>query len=322
MLIIRENYGENHYEGKKIYSPYELFEDNDIYFIITTNNIATARLQLMAYDISVYGIFLNSTFHDFCDENKELQTVIMESINTICFEDEKYDSALPYLPSITNQQKNLGRLNFCLYSITWTHWVYLWEIELINAKKCNEVLEIGPGYGTMSLVLLKMFPQVHIDWMLMGENGKALEGSDFEFEAGLAKIKNIFKGRVNSFYGKIECDEIKGKKYDLIILTEVFEHFALNPVNTMKKIRNGLDTKGIIILTTPNWGYMPIYKTWEEMPNCEDISAERYYELIKCGHVYQYTKEELFSIFEQAGLRVNKYDLSDGNSHNFVLSKA
>ncbi len=60
------------------------------------------------------------------------------------------------------------------------------------------------------------------------------------------------------------------------------------------------------------------------MPNSEDVSKQEYQELlesVRYGHTYQYTKEELITIFERAGLKIERYDLSDSNGHNIVLVK-
>lgn len=316
----KELWGKTLGEGR-IYSPYELFDNDEYYFIISVNyNIATVRLQFMVYNIHNYSIFLNHEFHDFIEEDKEIHKNLIEAMNTICFEGEDIRTALPYIPESGDGERNrLGRINFLMYSTLWAHPAYLWEKELITCNQYKSILEIGPGFGLMSLVLLKIFSDVQIDWLLLGKKGTILEESDSRFDLGLIKTK--FKDRVQEYYCILERDELPNKKYSLIILTEVFEHFVLNPVHTMKKIAEHLEDYGRVILTTPNWGHISIYQTWEEMPDCEDISEERYFELLKCGHVYQYNKDELITIFYRAGLAVEKYSLSDSNNHNFILKK-
>ncbi len=310
--------------GKKIYSLYELLNSSEYYFIITVNyDIATIRLQFMVYNIQSYSIFLRHMFHDFTDEDNDLQTILMESINMICFKNETMESAMPYIPSTAEGKDQLGKINFLMYSTGWAHWAYLWEKEIINSYGYQSVMEVGPGHGLMSLVLLKQFENIRLDWLLLGiaQEGKKLEDSDNWFDLGLKKVKTEFKDRIQEFYCILERDELPDKKYELIILTEVFEHFVVNPVNTMRKLADKLALNGRIILTTPNWGHLPIFQTWEEMPDSKDISEERYNQLLKCGHVYQYSKEELITIFNRAGLEVERYNLSDSNNHNFMLAK-
>lgn len=84
--------------GKKVYSPFELFNNNDYYFIITVhnNNINRIRLQLRTHKIMNYSIFINTGFHDFVDEDDQLQETMLDAINIICFKEEGIESALPY----------------------------------------------------------------------------------------------------------------------------------------------------------------------------------------------------------------------------------
>lgn len=277
----------------------------------------------MVHNIQNYSIFLRHVFHDFVDEDNELQNVLLESINMICFKNETMDSAIPFIPSTSEEKDKLGKINFMMYSTEWAHWAYIWEKETIKMYGYQSILEIGPGHGLMSLVLLNQFEKIHLDWLLLGsaQEGKRLEDSETWYDQSLKKVKAEFVDRVQEYYYILERDELPDKKYELIILTEVFEHFVVNPVNTMKKLVEKLELNGRIILTTPNWGHLPIYRTWEDMPDSRNISEERYHQLLKCGHVYQYSKEELIVIFSRVGLEIERYELSDSNNHNFVLVK-
>ena len=133
--------------------------------------------------------------------------------------------------------------------------------------------------------------------------------------------KKKYGNRVNKKYGYLEREDFPiDAKYSFIIMTEVFEHFALNPVNTMRKLKNMLKTGGKMILTTPNWGHVHIYETWKEMPDAKDVDDERYIKLCAIGHSYQYSKEELLEIFDIVGLHVDQYAVTASNHHSFVLS--
>ncbi len=306
--------------GKSIYSPYELFKSDEYYYIITVcqSSINQVRLQLLAHGIQSYGIFIDEFFHDFSEQDERLQEILLEAINIICFENEESVVTIPYSHGGDWQP---ARLNFLLWSTLWAHWAYLWEKEEIERNKYKEILEIGPGYGLMSLVLLTQFQDIHIDWMLMeGESGEIAENSR-NFESGLRKVREKYSNRINEIFCSVERDYMSSKKYDLIILTEVFEHFAINPVEVMGKLVCKLEKGGKIILTTPNWGHLYIYQSWEEIPYNEGVSDARYKELLRCGHTYQYNKQELITIFNRVGLDIEKYNLSDNNNHNFVLVK-
>lgn len=272
----------------------------------------------MVYGVQNYSIFVNHPFHDFCDEDQVAHNILMESINTLCFEGEELEHAIKYIDNTSIMKDELGKLNFCMYSTLWSHWAYIWAKNYIEEKGYKEIFEVGPGYGLMSLFILKIYSDIHIDWLILDKQGEELPS---RFDEGLKKIKELYQDRVCDIYGMVERDTLSNKKYDLIIITEVLEHFALNPVKTVKKLVDKLYDNGKIVLTTPNWGHLPIYRNWRELPDAEDVSEKRYFELLECGHVYQYDKEELITIFSESGLRVERYELSDYNNHNFLLEK-
>lgn len=155
-----------------------------------------------------------------------------------------------------------------------------------------------------------------------GGGDAVVANNNREFERGLQKVKNAFSSRTREIYCSLERDNLPDRKYDLIILTAVFEHFALNPVDTMKKLANSLADNGRIILATPDWGHTNIYQSWEEMPHSKGMSDAEYNTLLKCGHAYQYDKEELNEVFMRAGLDIEKYGMSDANNHNVILVKS
>lgn len=306
--------------GKKILCPYACYQWEDAYFVITTQpqRISDVRLQLMAHNVCNYGIFLNCHFHDFIDEDRKLHMQLMEAVNEICFKESITESVLPY------GEWGGGKLGDCywlLKSTRWSHWAYIWEREIL-AKRGEKVLEIGPGFGLMSLVLLKEFPDIEMDWVIL-ENKSALAEVNNEFIYGLRKVKKWYCKQINEIWGAIERTDfqLQENKYDLVFMTEVFEHFVLKPLDVMKKIRKSLSDNGVLILTTPNWGHVSIYERWEDMPEDSEVDNDRYEQLLKCGHNYQYNKEELDDIFIRCGLEVVRYEISDVNNHNYMLKK-
>lgn len=218
----------------------------------------------------------------------------------------------------------LGYLNWLLRSTMWSHWCYLWERDILS--NCNEqkVLEIDPGYGLISAVLLKEFPNARIDWILFGkQNSSLLEQKNEGYVRGLNKIKEKYSGQIKEIWGQIEREQfcIEEGDYDLIIMTEVFEHFVLNPIVTLIKLREALAEDGSIVFTTPNWGHVHIYEQWQDLPSEENVDDERYQLLTKCGHTYQYNKGELDEIFMRSGLKIMEYKISDSNNHNYILKR-
>lgn len=313
--------------GKKIFSPYKLFSQ-DVYFIIAVPKgaINCARQQLVMHGVETYSIFMIAPFYDFVDTDLGLQNKLMDSINDIAFAEDTLGNSAP-LGSITDMgvDSQFGCLNFLLHSTEWSHWAYQWEQQVIKEQNMERILEVGPGYGLMSLVLLREFGNIYIDWLIFGNRNNSLtENVTDPSEKGLWKVKQKYNDRVNAIYGFIEKDDnLIEEKYNLIIMTEVFEHFVLNPVNTMKRLKNMLKQGGKLILTTPNWGHLHIYESWKELPNTEDVNDIDYAQLCqlcKVEHTYQYTKNELYDIFGEAGFEVVNYCLSSSNNHNFMLS--
>lgn len=311
---------------KTIYSPYQIFSE-DYYYIIAVNlkNINYVRLQFMVHGIRDYSVFLTNNFHDFTEEDRELQTNILDQINYICFEGEREEEALPMVGLfLGGDGSQLGILNWLLKSTEWSHFAYLWGKDFISGNEVDYALEIGPGYGLMSSVLIKYSEHMRIDWLLYGERENQLAELKREgYAKGLLKVKNKYKDRISENWDYIEKDDCQlgNEKYDLIIITEVFEHFVCNPVKTIEKCQKALKKNGRMILTTPNWGHLHLYKNWSDMPDICAVSDERYKELSKCGHAYQYSKGELDNIFEQANLKIFDYQLSDSNNHNYLLGK-
>ncbi len=310
--------------GKKICSPYELFGE-DVYFIaaVPRNGIASVRLQFMVHNIEDYSIYLMKNFHDLMDEDPILQESIIDAINVICFKGESVEDALPYMGICMggHDPGRLGSLDYLISSEEKIYYEFIWAKDFLNHNRRASILEIGPGLGFMSLVFLQLFSDINIDWINFGSPDSNVRNGYAVWDKGLAKVVEQYPNRVDGVNGYIETNDfIIKKKYDMIILTEVFEHFALNPVNTMKKIKNALNPGGRVVFSTPDWGHVHIWKDWEEMPSSDEVSLEEYLRLTKCCHSYQYTKEELLDIFARVGLDVEKYGRTEPGIHNFMLS--
>ncbi|SCZ76081.1 class I SAM-dependent methyltransferase [Pseudobutyrivibrio xylanivorans] len=309
-------------EKKIYYAPDYIKSEQDIYIIICVDekNIGGARLQLLVGGIDNYSIFFRHNCHSFYFENKNLFNAIMNGINYICFYDEKQKDALPFCGySLGKDQSILGNVNWLLNSTEWSHPSYIYIYDYLSKNQDARILEIGPGLGLMSYVFANLFPKTNIDWILLRDEESKKTS---RYEKGAAKVCTKYASRITAKYGMIEIDEsiIDTDKYDLIIMTEVFEHFALYPVVTMRNLRKGLKENGKMVLSTPNWGHLTTYSSWRQLPKNSEVSKERYLELLQCGHVYQYSKEEMVDIFRESGWNIEKYDVSESNNHNFLLN--
>lgn len=311
--------------NKAVLSTYALFkESSGYYFVIvgSMHRVNDVRLQLRHYHVTDYGIYFETDYHDFRQEDEALAAQIMESINELCFGEEVVERALPYFPnggSDSVYDQIMEPQSGLLASTTWSHHAYLWEREYIRCSGGQQhVLEIGPGVGLNSSTLLSEFPDLKIDWMLFGESPSE-EGPEVK---RLRMVEKRFPNRVSENWGYIELPQYRlpSMKYDMVIMTEVFEHFGFNPAATLKKIGESLRDGGYMILTTPNWGHVHIYEDWRELPDAEAVNSADYFQYL-FGHTYQYFQSELDEIFEQSGFSVVKYALSESNNHNYLLQK-
>jgi len=99
-------------------------------------------------------------------------------------------------------------------------------------KPICTVLDVGCGPGEVISNIQRLLPNAAC-------YGCTLEATDKPF---------IYRS-------DIENDALPNRKFDLIILSHVMEHF-LNPIKTMSKIRHSLSKDGIIYIETPSfyWG--------------------------------------------------------------------
>ena len=312
------------FRGRKIYAFEELVNEKDVYFIVTArqSKMNNRRWQLFVHNIKNCGIFANINSHLFSEEDVDLHQAIMKGINFISFENETLGSALPLMSNVSGAQDDrLGIVNALIYSTTWSHYAYLWLKQELDNKCRSRILEIGPGYGLLAFTFLELFPDIEFDLLQWGRSDDSLSFQSEEDHA-LEKVQKLFYERASISRGIIELDDcVDSKKYDYIIMTEVFEHFALNPLPTIRRIKSLLNESGKIFLTTPNWGALNIYSSLHDMPAFQDVSFDQYRSLAH-GHVYQYSRSELDEIFDIAELKVEKYATSDSDNHNYMLSIA
>jgi 2-polyprenyl-3-methyl-5-hydroxy-6-metoxy-1,4-benzoquinol methylase len=307
--------------NKNIVSAYDVFRNSGEYHVIVAVNnryINEVRLELLAYDITEYGVFFINNYYDFHDEGLDgLSDAVMAGINRIAFHPHE-DGVLPVSSNVMGGggSNNLGNANYLLNSTEWSHPAYAWIHQfLMEAKRSVDVLEIGSGFGLLSMVMKQINPDFNLDWISFGEKKEG----NWYFE----KIAEMFPDHeYNEYFGYIENPGYSiGKKYDAIIMTEVLEHFVVCPVDTLERIGEALKRDGVLFLTTPNWGHLYIYETWKDMKHFHEYGSETEYLKQYKGHSYQYRKEELLEIFDSSGLQVIAYEESVSSNHNFSLRK-
>jgi 2-polyprenyl-3-methyl-5-hydroxy-6-metoxy-1,4-benzoquinol methylase len=97
------------------------------------------------------------------------------------------------------------------------------------------------------------------------------------------------------------------KKFNMVVLTEVFEHLRIDPIQLILEIRSILKTNGYLYLTTPNARRMPNLKSffYDKENNC-DLHLNYSHLRIKkfCGHYREFLPNELVIFFSKMGFKV------------------
>jgi SAM-dependent methyltransferase len=173
--------------------------------------------------------------------------------------------------------------------------------------KTANVLDIGCGYGTLL----------------------ALAADVYHAQAHCMDVVHYMPGfgQARGFHftpGNIQIDPVPPPgTFDVILMTEVLEHFNFDPVPTLKKILSALAPGGVFFLSTPDaaeWGRQTkYYSRLEDLP-----SASSSIPFID-DHVWIYSREELLDVVQQAGFVVSRFAYSPGVGHrhfNLELRRA
>lgn len=110
-----------------------------------------------------------------------------------------------------------------------------------------------------------------------------------------------------------ELDPLPWKKpFDIVVLSEVIEHFNFHPLPTLQKIRSLLANNGRLYLSTPDaaqLGRTNYYKTFAEMPQPSSDGHQ-----FVDAHIYQFNKRELLAVVKDAGFTVERCAYAPGVS--------
>lgn len=298
-----------------VYSYDVLKKMKDYYIVIAVNypGINPIRLQLKEYGVKEYGIFFTSNFSDY---EPQLRSIIIEAMNEVSFLGSREEN----LPYVIGNNLSLGIVDKVIGTTYFSTPIINWLYDMLpTVSDGYSVLDLGPGWGLISYIMKKINPDFDLSWLVFSE--EYLE-SRKEINKYYENIKNKFNnhGKYAIYSGIIEDTSFKLEhKYDLIIMTEVMEHFVASPVQTLIKIARSLKENGLIYLSTPDWERLYYHESWKEMKEFGDFdNLDDYMEHHK-DHNYIYNKQELFEIFELCGLEVVKYKLSDFNNHNVIL---
>lgn len=159
-------------------------------------------------------------------------------------------------------------------------------------------LDIGCAYGTLSLLSQSLFTcQVYCT----------------DFVATYLSPSLVAKHGWHFAVNNIELDAFPwDTTFEVIILTEVLEHFNFHPVPTLTKIRSLLSERGHLYLSTPDaheWGHLS-----QPYASLAAIPLPQQGMPVADTHVYQYTKEEFVEVVTAAGLRIERFGYAPGTT--------
>lgn len=287
-----------------VLSPKSLLETPDkYYFIVTLTKAAYSnqvRIQLLLNGVKNFAILTQNLTFDFdrC-ALPELKQAFFESINEIYkdvdftenhFEDAKY----VYINPIKWWYDTLE---------------YVINQPFKNRNDRISLLDVGPGAGLESLLYQKLLG-CKLNWINLERQKQVY---DVSYNSDLIQQHGI-----QVQIGYIEADDFSGE-HDIIIFTDIIEHLAYSPVDTLKKLRNMLKDGGYLVLSTPNRKTTNYYTDWRLFPSAKDNAVD-VLRITNCGHVYEYSPSELEEIFAESGYDVVFKKITEKSQ--YVLKKS
>jgi SAM-dependent methyltransferase len=228
----------------------------------------------------------------------------------------KLNGIMPYDIVMTEVQRNMLELHpnhihynegYCNSELHyWTPIMRLLR-KRIEEGKVERCLDIGCMVGTLLAYAKTLNPKIDVYSynLIKFISDECMKKYDIKFHQG-----NI---ETQPFYYE--------GKFDVIIMTEIVEHFKWNIVPTIIKVVEHLSDDGVLYISTPNaanpeWGRLGKYNSWKDIPQ-PIINDVFVYDL---GHEYQYLLDEMLEVFDQCGLEVSSLDYVWYN-FNFELKK-
>ena len=181
-----------------------------------------------------------------------------------------------------------------------SYWQHLptWIEADAKTHTSARVLDIGCGYGTLLAFAAKQYIA----------SGYCMDVSEYLWPK-FREHRKLKWAKSN-----VELDPLPFPgTFDVIIMTEVLEHFNFQPGPTLSKIRKALAPGGVLYLSTPDasqWGRETKY--YQQLA---DLPRPRPGAKVIDGHIWVYSKEELLLLLKSTGFRVLKLEYAPGIGH-------
>lgn len=163
-------------------------------------------------------------------------------------------------------------------------------------SKKSDILDIGCGVGTVDLYLAAK-----------GKNVTGIEISKNALQVARKNAKLLGLDKKTKFLLGDFTTTFLGKKFDLIICSEVLEHLREDK-GVVEKIYKLLKKHGLGIISTPSKN-APLYK----LGLLSGFDRE-------VGHLRRYTQEELTLLFENIGFKIVHSAKTEGILRNFLFT--
>ena len=266
------------------------------------------RVRLIQYKgVEEFGIVANVRTGDLW-EKPLFQAAVFDSINEI-FKDASFYDWGAYWHCWNQAGIDIHNWDYQLHKI----------YEMYKDKPKQAYLEIGPGVGVFSLALKKLL-DIDITWLNIPYEEK--QWAEWRKKTS-RELYGKYDIKIKEAY--VELEDFDGE-YDIILLSQVMEHFVFNPIGTIKKLVKHLKLDGTMFVSLPDIIYTvpPNVESYKEIPYPEELTKREIKRRILINdfaHFHEYSFNEAMSVFEECGLKCIAHKTNTPVYH-FVLKKA
>lgn len=157
-----------------------------------------------------------------------------------------------------------------------------------DGERSKKILDAGCAQGTLALLLAER-----------GHDVVALDLRPGFLEYAQSRYTH---GRIRFVAGNaLECE--LDERFDLVFANQIVEHI-IYPEQLIRRLKGLLNSKGKLVVTTPNWHYLR-----NSLPSFEELGDASQFEHLQFtadgdGHFFAYKVAELGHIFANAGFEI------------------
>lgn len=283
--LILKDYRELLNEAKKYF--FLFFSEDDRKDIWLSDLVKRVRL-LQYQGVSEFGIISDTETRDIFGQH-DLVDCVYDTINEIFAGAGLLD---------------WGTYWFCLTQagLDFQNWDYPfdWLVRHFKNQPAKKLLEVGPGIGVCSISLKKML-DFDITWLTIPEEEPVWNAWRNDSSLNIFKKYNI---HIKETF--VEEKDFEGT-YDVILMSQVLEHFIFNPVPTIKRLVNHLSDDGILCISVPDTIYNDPknVESYKDIPLYESLTVRERVVRTKVNnftHFHEYSYDEALELFDECGL--------------------